>query len=578
MAQHTINLPCIADAWVDNLNYTTNYGMSTTLKFGWYSMPSSTTVLKFDHSLIPSGKKLINATLKIYNLIARTPNAYCYIKYAVHAQAWVENVINWGNGNISSTYPKSKTFYSTLAANQYISVDITDLNDIASLLSNINGIALDCDRVSTVTNDNYMLIASRETANPPILQITYEDVPPDKPIPKYPDSQYIDNTTIIRFDWDYISSVGGGQQKFDLQYSSTNGATWTTITQVTANTYYELPANTLPSGTIMWRVQTYNEYNEASDHSDIYTFYSIGSPAVPSIYDVTTDKAKPTISWTASQQEVYQIKVYQDNLLVYDTGLQPNKEYSHKVAVFLPDDEYTIKVRVQNEYGLWSAWAERLANISTTKPTMPNISILRVRNGIQAEITNTVEAAYFLLLRNDLPIYKATSTPLFDYAAEHDKEYQYTVRAVSSNDTYIDSDSVTMSTKVLFNVFAQVGSLDNMLELKYNIYQRPDKKMVLSTVINTMYVSGREYAIAEKSQNREKSYGFTMYVKNAGSELARLAELEAESETVLYRDNRGKKLFGYITGLETTELRNGNQISFAINAVDYMEGVYGGSI
>lgn len=565
MSQHTINLPCIADTWLDNGNYTATHGADTALKGGWNYMPSSEIVLRFNYSTLPPRKKATAAMLKIYNLESITPGSYGYIRYNRVEIDWDENTANWLR-LYNSQFKYSKVFYS-LPGSQYINVDITDMVNNSDVKY---GMYLDYIDSGSLA---YILISSRETANPPILQITYEDVPPDKPIPQYPDSQYIDNTTAVRFDWDYLSSVGGEQQKFDLQYSSTNGATWTTITQVTANTYYEMPAGSLPSGTIMWRVKTYNEYSEASDYSDIYTFYSIGAPAAPSIYDVPTDTAKPTISWTASQQEVYQITVYHNDILMYDTGIQPNKEYSHKVTVFLPDDAYTIKLRVQNEYGLWSAWAERLVSISTVKPTKPVLTVQQVRNGIQADIINTVEAVYFLLLRDGVPVYKATASPLYDYAAEHGKEYQYTVRAVSESNTYVDSEPNPICTNILSNLFAGADNISDILELKYNLSQPPEKNYKLGAVINTMYASGREYPIVEKSNFLEESIYFIFFTEDFG-DVCKLQSMVKSKQIILFRDSKSKKMYGSISAISCSEVKTGYQISFSINAVDYMEGIY----
>ena len=570
MAQHTINLPCIADTWCE-LYTNVNNGASTSLKFGTYSMPSSVALLKFDHSLIPSGKRLVNATLKIYNLIARTPYSYGRIYYSAKVQDWQENVLT--GATLGSTLYGGTYSFTNLPANNYVNIDITDLNMTANLMGIINGIHLDCYGVSTDTANNYISIASRETANPPILQITYEDVPPDKPILKYPDSQYIDSTTVIRFDWDYVSSAGDNQQKYDLQYKTIASETWTTVTQTTANTYYDMPGNVLPSGAIMWRVQTYNGYNEASGYSDSLNFYSIGAPPVPTINDVTEDTAKPTISWTATQQEVYQVQVLKDTLLLYDTGIKSIKEYTHKINMFLPDDSYTVRVRVQNEYSLWSTWAERLVNISTVKPTMPVITLQLVRNGVEADITNTVEVEYFLLMRNDVPVYKSIAAPLYDYAAENGKEYQYKVRAVSSNDTYIDSEAILSTTQVFGNVFASADSLQDMLEFEYNIKQQPDKNYKVSNVTNQIYVSGRKYAIVEVSGHMEKSMSFSFFTEEV-NKVIELTSLIENGSIVIFRDDKGQKIFGKLTGFNSSEINSWYQVAFAINAVDYVEGIY----
>ena len=115
-----------------------------------------------------------------------------------------------------------------------------------------------------------------ENINAPYIEIIYEDVPPDKPTLISPIGEYKDSNSIIRFEWQYNSSVGGTQKAFDLQWS-TDQVNWNTISDETSRYFYDMPAETLPAGNIYWRVQTYNEYDEASGYSDPEVFYSIAA-------------------------------------------------------------------------------------------------------------------------------------------------------------------------------------------------------------------------------------------------------------------------------------------------------------
>ncbi len=568
MAQHTIDLPCIADTWVDSMSPTVNHGIDTTLKCGQQAFPTCQTLLKFNLSLLPVRKKITSAKIRVFNHIAKTYSPFARFMWNLIRNTWIEESATWNIVHETQLF-NSDTVYS-LPANQYVEAEVTDLIGITN---NENGVCFTWYNAASGSEDRYIYFSSRETVNPPILRLVYEDVPPDKPIPKYPNGQYIDNKTIARFDWNYISSVGGDQKKFDLQYSTNNGSTWTTVSQVTPNTYYDMPASTLPSGTVMWRVQTYNEYDEASGYSDVYSFYSIGAPAEPAIISVANNTAKPTVSWTATQQEVYQLQVLQDDNIIYDTGNRPYTEYSFKLPVFLPDDTYAVKVRVQNEYGLWSSWAETLVQIATDKPHKPEALFQGVRNGIEVIVTNDVTAEYFLLLRNDIPVFKTTNKILYDYAAEHGKEYQYKIRAVSANDTYMDNDIRLLSTKVLSNVFAPVAELDNMLELRYNLNQRPDKNFISNTLINTMYVHGRKHSIIEKSEHIDKSISFLFVVKDY-EHVQRISKFSEDVDILLYRDSRGKKLYGYVAGFGCKDVSKGYQVSFTLNAINYTEGLY----
>src|SRR5678816_4276227 len=63
MAQHTIDLPCIADTYFDRDNPNTNYGSATILKMQYQKTRA---YLNFDSSSLPKDKKIISVHLKLY--------------------------------------------------------------------------------------------------------------------------------------------------------------------------------------------------------------------------------------------------------------------------------------------------------------------------------------------------------------------------------------------------------------------------------------------------------------------------------------------------------------------------------
>ena len=553
MAQHIITLNPIDDCafdysypnWVKNIGNTIGY---------------DSTYMKFDLSAL-SGKTIESIKLKIFP-IYDTSQFEKYLRY------------KWQN--IASLSTITVGNFDMITEGLLSGTPVMDGITSATFTLN-NGSILNSDNTLLcrfyLSNGNNTEFYSTRTAAKPQLIIVYSDTIPNSPKPLYPIGQYVDVSQDIPFSWQYSSPLGDSQSKFDLMYSTNNGVSWTTITQSTANNYYNLSANTLVSGNIKWKVQAYNSFNEASGYSDEVSFYAVGAPAAPNIISITTDTAKPSISWSALQQEVYQVQVLHDNNIVYDTGNQPYKIYAHKVPVFLEDGSYTVKARVQNEYGLWSSWAESLFTVSTVKPNKPVAIFQTIRNGVEALVTSTADVEYYLLLRNDIPVHRTTGSRLYDYTAEHGKEYQYMVRAVTNADTYADSDIRLMQTSVKGNVFAPASDLSNILELRYNLNKKPDKSFRCGVIINSMLCAGRKYAILDKSEHSEYSVSFVFFTKNI-SDIDKLNQLVEDNNTVLYRDNRGGKIFGSIVSFDSVELKNGWQVSFTLNASDYVEGVY----
>lgn len=587
MAQRTIDLPCIADTWIDAANPTTNYGSATTLKGGSDYQAQSYIVLAFNTNLYPARKKLISVNLLIYNLEYRKTSESWASMYCIFPTiAWGEYTLNWNNAlPMLAANSCRNTTYTTLPQNTYINIDFAQFDDsttgekVVPVVSNMANIiiAWDDPGISAAhpgINDN-MKIASRETANPPKLRIVYEDIPPSTPTPIDPIGSYKDRSSVIRFTWQYNSAVGGVQNKFDLLWS-TNGTSWTTVSQVTANNYYDMPVNTLPTGTIQWKVKTYNEYGEYAE-SPVSVFTCIGVPAVPIITGITNkDTPKPTISWSSVSQQVYQVQILQGSNIVYDTGSIPGISVrSHMVTSFLDDGIYIAKVRIKNEYDLFSEWAVAQFTIATPKPEKPSITLLNQKYSIEVT-SNLADNSYLLLFRKEIGavgfkcIAKSTASVIKDYTVESNRQYQYFVRAVSNTGTYLDSDIKNIvSTTFKMSVLSPVTNLTNTFEIKHNLKERPAKSIKVSTPNSSNYFSGRKYPVVEYSEHLDYAIALTFFIKDDAA-FQRLLDILYLKGVVLYRDKR-RKFYGNISEINVTDHFAGYVVNLSINQTDYDE-------
>src|SRR5690606_13316941 len=83
---------------------------------------------------------------------------------------------------------------------------------------------------------------------------------------------------------------------------------------------------------------------------------------------------RPVIMWQTQEQQIYEIEITGDTN--YRTKTIPEaltREF--KVPIYLDNGEYTARVRITNEYGLKSPWAEKSFTISVLKPDKPYITI-----------------------------------------------------------------------------------------------------------------------------------------------------------------------------------------------------------
>ena len=112
---------------------------------------------------------------------------------------------------------------------------------------------------------------------------------------------------------------------------------------------HTIPGGTLSSGTYLWRVRAWalsgtivSEWSQAAFIAKIN----------PVTSGVTCDgKPMPTISWTASEQQAFQIRFGN-----YDTGAIFSNASSYKLPQYFDDNAYALTMRTQNLFGIWSDW------------------------------------------------------------------------------------------------------------------------------------------------------------------------------------------------------------------------------
>jgi len=570
MAQHTIQIPITEDTYCDKNNPNTNYGSSTQLKAGGgLAIPTYDinfkyhTMMKWDSSLpgLPERKKLISAYLKLYSLTAISSSDRIVAIYGIEFD---EMVSTYNSLSLDGHYMAPEYFYLTdAAANNYISLNILNSEKIKIK----NGKA----RIGAVgASDKTFIFGSRESANAPYIELTYEDVPPSAPTPTDPIGAYKDNKSIIRFAWQYNSEVGGEQKAFDLQWS-TDQVNWTTVSQTTANNYYDMPADTLPAGNIYWRVRTYNEYDEVGPYSDIQSFYAIGAPAAPVLNAVPTNSARPVVSWSAFSQQVYQLQVLSGDTVVYDSGIVPGINIrQHKIKAWLADGEYTVRIRIKNEYDLWSEWDSTTVTISTDKPEKPSIALQRSAYG--AEITGTGLVYRSDYDKDDYICIGTASGTYFDNTVRSKGEYKYFIRAVSENDTFEDSDIKFIQAEFQYALIAPVSDLSNVFAFTRSLNSPPKRTYNHQPGGAFVEYAGRKHPVWEPTEHVSAAWAMAFFLKSWNDVEAFIALVDRK-ETVLYRDARGRKVYGILSNLTIDDERSGYIVSFTLTEVDYIEGV-----
>lgn len=209
-----------------------------------------------------------------------------------------------------------------------------------------------------------------------------------------------DRAGIIRFAWTHNDPENDAQSKFDLDYRVQGSPTWINVTQNTINQYYDLPAGTLPRGTIEWRVRTYDQADLSGPYSDIKTFLAGDKPAKPTtlspVDGSTVSVSMPTVQWSSVGQVGYTLKVLDatKTTTLWETTQTSNNK-AHTIGYDLENQtNYTIQLTIRNSDGITSDVEESDIYVSYTPPAKGQVVAVadNVRGALSIDITHLTPA------------------------------------------------------------------------------------------------------------------------------------------------------------------------------------------
>ena len=315
-----------------------------------------------------------------------------------------------------------------------------------------------------------------------------------------PDRAVLDGSSSNVFKWEHVISTGTAQTKAELQ-QSTDGSTWTALATVTgaANTW-TAPAGTFTSGTKYWRVRTYNSKGAAGAWSAATQFIVLAAPATPPVSIVSTEP-RPEIRWQSDEQQAYQVEI--DG--VYTSGTRFGTGKTWTAPFYLEDGSYTVRVRVQNEYGFWSPWGTAALPVTN----VPGGAItLTAEGGIEAALSWTPGSFdYYLVYRDGVAIAKVAEPSYTDAASIGGVRYQ--VRGC-----YDNSDNYSLSEAVEVTVSTDKVRLYDMersewLHFLYDSSAHRSTGLSLSQDIQYVQLSGHTYPVAERSEFKSRALRIT---------------------------------------------------------------------
>lgn len=381
--------------------------------------------------------------------------------------------------------------------------------------------------------------------------------------PLSPVDTVIDGSKDVLFQWQHSIATGTAQSKADLQ-KSTDGSTWTTLATVTgAARQWTCPAGTLTSSIKYWRVRTYNADGIAGEWSDAAQIVVIAAPTAPSI-QIKSTGPRPSISWQTSEQEAYQVEL--DGKLSGGTHYGTEKTWTS--PAYLSDGSHTVRVRVQNQYGMWSDWGAAALPVTNT----PGASItLTVQASSVADLSWQTSGSYdfYLVYRNGKPIAKLTQTQYIDELSSGSTTYQ--VRgcyADSSNYGLSSAVTATITTGQYVTLYGIAAG--KKVTLKHCGLKNQPVQNAISRDIQYIYMYGSTYPHAERSEFVTKKVGGTA-VFLPDEDKAGFDGLIGE--LVCLKTQSGEMVIGYLNETSDTSRVNPDKsvVNFSIQQIDYAE-------
>ncbi|HZJ99936.1 MAG TPA: hypothetical protein VFC79_08020, partial [Tissierellaceae bacterium] len=378
------------------------------------------------------------------------------------------------------------------------------------------------------------------------------DFAPMTPTKLQPKSKIISKADINRLSWKHNHS--NPQSKFIIRWGASQANLSTTIERQTTNQYYDTAADYFPEGNIYWQVQTFSDMGMESPWSDVAVF----TAAVPSDNPIITSSsniviARPTFSWSQVDQASYQVQLLNSiNQVVWDTGevVSTNKAITSGIDL-LNNSTYTLKVRTKTGLGLWTYYTVQTLNVAYTPPAIPLVELIEGDYNItllieDPEPTGTQPVVdYHDIYRNGIRIATNVENEYIDNNIGGNIEYSYQVVAVGENETIsqtlFHSGSIVITSSVLSDMEG------NHVILR----TEPAREESRTYLSESLYFAGRRLPVTQFEEFESNNLNLSFVLYNEG-ELEAFKDIVAKKTTLLYRDNRKRKMFCTISEINIT--------------------------
>lgn len=399
---------------------------------------------------------------------------------------------------------------------------------------------------------------------------------PAKPtIPALP--AFADKASIFRFPWVHNSIDSSAQTKRQVRYSTNGGTTWTTGAKTAdVNAYLDFAANTwAANAAVTFQVRTKGAYDSGADGDASYSPWSdsvtvtfktvpvatITAPANASVY---TESAL-SVNLGFAQSEAATFVKAQLELLQGATLLEAKETVTLLGTVMATPvangGAYTIRARVLDSNGIWSAWASNAFTVTYLSPVpagvvvsyLPDtgwgqldlsipapgggqaaattVTVTRTILGVEETVVSNYPVAALLTFLDTIPTVHGTNS------------YKITTKSAigATSVTLIDLVTAELRRAYLSKGagYANVGTFGGNLVVSES----------LSVASDTMEAAGRIkpiglYGVETSVQLKVQSFVFEGF----GSTVDQMRGILLIPGKACYRDSSGRRVFGTAKG------------------------------
>lgn len=286
-----------------------------------------------------------------------------------------------------------------------------------------------------------------------------------------------------------------------------------------------------------------------------------GKPPIPTITSgaiFTTNR--PIFAWDSQDATAYQVEV----LGVYASGWLNGGDNTHKIANYLPNGNYTVIVRVKNQFNIVSDEAVQQITINAV---VPQAIALKVYDNYSYNVLRWVATGYerYYIFRNDEMIGVSYSDRFTDYTAQWKNVYR--VQGVTSTDAFRFSNDVVAFTELDYPIIS-IGA--TMLEMKYST-SKVELNGSYSTMESKEYYAGRKQPISRYGEHEDINYRFD-YSEFTEENYTKLLDMVKLKQPILYRSKKHKLWLAFNS---VGFVDNSMVIDYSINAyvIDTNEGI-----